>query len=88
VLDISQSAQAPPGIKIPQQHQEPARGRGQMPGQLANLRLQPLQRHHSRPVTAGTGQNSAGTGLRLQSIEHAFDDNRRVRHFRLHGTGL
>ena len=36
---------APAGIEVPQQDQEPARGRGQMPGQLTDLRLQPLQRH-------------------------------------------
>ena len=40
---------APPGIEIAQQDQEPARRRGQVPGQLADLRLQPLQRHAGRP---------------------------------------
>ena len=39
---------APPGVEIAQQDQEPARRRGQVPGQLADLRLHPLQRHPGR----------------------------------------
>ncbi len=35
----------PPGIEVTDQQQEPAGRRGQMPGQLADLRLQALQRH-------------------------------------------
>ena len=35
----------PPRIKVADQEQEPAGRRGQMPGQLADLRLQALQRH-------------------------------------------
>ena len=37
------------GVEVGEQDQEPAGRRGQVPGQLADLRLQPLQRHRRRP---------------------------------------
>ena len=67
------------GIEIPEQDQEPARRRGQVPGQLADLRLQPLQRHRVSPVSSGLGHRTVGAGARLQYIEHVFDTNRQVR---------
>ena len=59
---------APAGIEISQQHQEPARRRGQVPGQLADLRLQPLQRHRGRDRSrgrsraGGPGSGTSGPG--------------------------
>ena len=49
---------APAGIEISQQDQEPAGRRGQVTGQLADLRLQPLQRHRA----GGAGAGGAGAG--------------------------
>ena len=52
-------------VEVGQQDQEPARGRGQVPGQLADLRLQPLQRHRTRRTGIrghGGGELVAGRG--------------------------
>ena len=57
-----------------------------MPGQLADLRLQPLQRHRNRVIWRGRVGNRAVGGeaagnRRLAGplqVEHAFDSNREV----------
>ena len=74
------------GIEIAEQDQEPARRRGQVPGQLTDLRLQSLQRHPAgrTKVSGGRigfsggriGGQGAGTGPCL--IEHVFDVSIRV----------
>ena len=73
---------APPGVEVGQQDQEPARRRGQVPGQLADLRLQPLQRHRRR-LGRGRGHVSRpGDGgedrARPLCIEHVFKASARV----------
>ena len=50
------------GVEVSQQDQEPARRRGQVPGQLADLRLQPLQRHRGG---AGRYRGQGGQGAEL-----------------------
>ena len=51
---ISQLSPAAAGVEVGQQDQEPAGRRGQVPGQLADLRLQPLQRSPGR-LSRGRG---------------------------------
>ena len=67
---------APPGIEIGQQDQEPARRRGQVPGQFADLRLEPLQRHPGR-LSRRRGhvsrrRDGGEDGAWLVCIEHVF----------------
>ena len=49
---------APARVEVPQQDQEPAGGRGQVPSQLADLRLQPLQRHRKSVGFVGDGDGA------------------------------
>ena len=52
------------GVEVGEQDQEPARRRGQVPGQLADLRLHPLQRHPGR-----LSRRRRGVGWRRDSSE-------------------
>ena len=79
---ISQLRPAPPGVEIGEQDQEPARRRGQVPGQLADLRLEPLQRHPGR-LSRGRGHVSwrrDGGEDRVWRIivEHVFNGSAKV----------
>jgi hypothetical protein len=58
------------GVEVGQQDHEPAGRRGQVPGQLADLRFQPLQRHRGRP-----GGRAVGGGASMVIIEHVFEAN-------------
>ena len=65
------------GVEVGEQDQEPAGCRGQVPGQLADLRLHPLQRHRRR-LSRGRGhvgrrqRQQARMELGLSDIEHIF----------------
>ena len=73
---------APPGVEVGQQDQEPARRRGQVPGQLADPRLEPLQRHPGR-LSRRRGhvsrrRDGGEDGAWLIIIEHVFHTSSRV----------
>ena len=73
------------GVEVGEQDQEPAGGCGQVPGQLADLRFQSLQRYRARGRIAGDRgrgvrdrDGAAGDRARLPYIEHVFDNSARV----------
>ena len=73
-LFMSRLAQPRRASKSPSSTRNRHVAAGQMPGQLADLRLQPLQRHRERAVIVGEGT----VGVSMQSIEHVFDASARL----------
>ena len=76
-------------VEVAEQDQEPARRRSQVPGRLADLLLQPLQRHRDR-IAGHRGRSArdrdgdrdrdgtCGDGARRFFVEHVFDSSSRI----------